>query len=107
MQSKPFITEIITNTLNARYFTVGDFYDVTYTNTERYLAICTESTNAAVSLLVISVLSSTSSSSKGRIIIIDNKNIEEFSSIRSFNSEIGDLPNGDGLGVILRQKQED
>ena len=108
--AKQFITQIVTDTLNARFFIVGDYYDVTYVNTERYLTVCIESNSTAVKLLITEYIGAGPKSDKapykGRLIILDNKNLEEFASIRTYNALVEKLPSGaEGLGIILQPKE--
>ena len=105
MEGKPFITQIITDVLNLQYFTVGSFYDITYKNTERYLAVCTEKNGDSVKLMVVHCFQNNTeiTSFKGRVIIIDNKNLSEFAAIKAYNVLVDVLPSDpNGLGVILR-----
>jgi hypothetical protein len=100
-----FITQIVTDVLNLQYFTVGDFFDVTYKNTERYLTVCIEKNGDAVKLMAVHCFDG-KLSFKGRLVIIDNKNLSDFASIRAYTAIVDTLPSGaDGLGVILKAKE--
>ena len=102
--SNDFITQIVTDVLNLQYFTVGDFFDVTYKNTERYLTVCIDKNGDAVKLMAVHCFDG-KLSYKGRLIIIDNKNLSDFASIRAYDAMVDVLPSGTGgLGVILRAK---
>ena len=84
--SKPFITEIKTEALNAIYFMPGKFYLVVLdAGITKLLTMCIESNGQAVKLMEVCELNNintyTSTHYAGKILILDNRNLQDYDQV--------------------------